>query len=183
MNLYMVWQSCVIYLIPLKEKKNTWQVYCLWMVHVILKANWYSTIQITYTAPNWKEHVNINQFSCMMKESEWTTWHSVGQLMSSFIHKWINDIICAVHFDEEKWNFIISVWVWKYRETYMSQIEREKNVKITIPASLIKMSLAWRSLPFVCMWICTWNPGCYKDLNWAWHGVFRSARSSESTVK
>lgn len=166
-----------------RKKKTTWQVYCLWMVHVILKANWYSTIQITYTAPNWKEHVNINQFSCMMKESEWTTWHSVGQLMSSFIHKWINDIICAVHFDEEKWNFIISVWVWKYRETYMSQIEREKNVKITIPASLIKMSLAWRSLPFVCMWICTWNPGCYKDLNWAWHGVFRSARSSESTVK
>lgn len=183
MNLYMVWQSCVIYLIPLKEKKKTWQVYCLWMVHVNLKANWYSTIQITYTAPNWKEHVNINQFSCMMKESEWTTWHSVGQLMSSFIHKWINDIICAVHFDEEKWNFIISVWVWKYRETYMSKIEREKNEKITITASLIKMSLAWRSLPFVCMWICTWNPGCYKDLNWAWHGVFRSARSSESTVK
>lgn len=133
------------------KKKTTWQVYCLWMVHVILKANWYSTIQITYTAPNWKEHVNINQFSCMIKESEWTTWHSVGQLMSSFIHKWINDIICAVHFDEEKWNFIISVWVWKYRETYMSKIEREKNEKITIPASLIKMSLAWRSLPFVCM--------------------------------
>lgn len=42
-----------------------------------------STIQITYTAPNWKEHVNINQFSCMMKESEWTTWHSVGQLIYS----------------------------------------------------------------------------------------------------
>lgn len=48
-----------------------------------LKANWYSTIQITYTAPNWKEHVNIYQFSCMIKESEWTTWHSVGQLMYS----------------------------------------------------------------------------------------------------
>lgn len=107
----------------------------------------------------------------------------LDNLMLSFIHKWINDIMCAVHFDEQKWNFIISVWVWKYRETYMSKIEREKNEKITIPASLIKMSLAWRSLPFVCMWICTWNPGCYKDLNWAWHGVFRSARSSESTVK
>lgn len=175
MNLYMVWQSCVIYLIPLKDKKN----HMTSLLSVDGACKFWRQIDIQL----FRLHILPQIERCMMKESEWTTWHSVGQLMSSFIHKWINDIICAVHFDEEKWNFIISVWVWKYRETYMSQIEREKNVKITIPASLIKMSLAWRSLPFVCMWICTWNPGCYKDLNWAWHGVFRSARSSESTVK
>lgn len=65
---------------PIEGKKNpTWQVYCLWMVHV----NFEGKLMITYTAPNWKEHVNINQFSCMMKESEWTTWHSVGQLIYS----------------------------------------------------------------------------------------------------
>lgn len=169
---------------PIEGKKNpTWQVYCLWMVHVNFEGKLIFNYSDYIYCPKLKGACNINQFSCMIKESEWTTWHSVGQLMLSFIHKWINDIICAVHFDEEKWNFIISVWVWKYRETYMSKIEREKNEKITITASLIKMSLAWRSLPFVCMWICTWNPGCYKDLNWAWHGVFRSARSSESTVK
>lgn len=103
--------------------------------------------------------------------------------MLLFIYKWINDIICVVYFDEEKWNFIISVWVWKYREIYMFKIEREKNEKIIILVSFIKMFLVWRSLFFVCMWICIWNLGCYKDLNWVWYGVFWLVRFFELIVK